>query len=80
MRIYASSTNQSLSLASEHVCKFPGAMLYDHSRAGFLSRVFGDALLDSVEFVGMGERRVRVVDEFEFRVEKGGVERGGDAW
>lgn len=41
-------------------------MLYDDACTVLLYCVFGNALLQCVEFVGMGERSGRVIEEFEF--------------
>lgn len=65
-RVHARSTNWTFSFASEDICNVPGAMLYDDACTVLLYCVFGNALLQCVEFVGMGERSGRVIEEFEF--------------
>ena len=65
-RVHTRSTSWTFSFTPEYICYVPGAMLYDDACTVLLYCVFGDALLQCVEFVGMGERSGRVVEKFEF--------------
>lgn len=70
------STNCVVLLASERVYRIPDSMLNDYSSRSLSGLVFFNTLLQCVDFVGVGERWRRVLEEFEFRIKKRRIKRG----